>query len=384
MVREGVRPLGCVDVGVTDAVGMVLAEDVLSDIDMPPFDKSFRDGYAVRAVDIAEAPARLRIIGEVRAGGAFDGEVGPGEAVLIMTGAPIPKGADTVVMVEDTERISDGEVRIGIGMRPGSFIGLMGSDIAKGTKVLEKGRPIRHAEVAVLAACGRACVRVYKKPAVAVIVTGDELVSMEEVPQGSEIRDCNGPLLETMLTGDGFEVKNLGVVCDRPDLLKSSIEKGLGYDILLLSGGVSAGEYDYVPEILESLGVERVFHKVGQKPGKPLYFGRLGERAIFGMPGNPVSTFYCYKVFVRCALLRMMGYKVGGFKTEKGRLVGALADKSRRKAFIPVFVSDAGVRPVGWRGSADVFSLAESNAFAILPPEVTRLEAGAEVEFFRW
>lgn len=387
LVRANVVPLNAVEVGLAESCGMVLAEDVSSDIDMPPFDKSFRDGYAVRASDIGSVPAILKVVGESKAGRAFPGRLEPGQAVHIMTGASVPEGADLVVMVEETEMISEDDVRINAGPKRGSFIGKKGDDVKKDAKVLEKGRPIREAELAVLATVGKARVKVFRRPSVAVIVTGDELVGVGEMPEKWQIRDCNGPLLVTMLRGEGFEVEDLGVVADQRGALKRAVQRGLKSDVLLLSGGVSAGKYDFVPEILESLGVRKVFHKARMKPGKPIYFGKLSERIIFGMPGNPVSAFLSYKIFVRPALNIMMGMDRGGFKTEKG-VVNRPIKRGRRKTFLPTFASgDNGrwfLEPAGWRGSADIFALARSNAFAIIEAGEGMVEAGTAVEFFMW
>jgi len=386
-VREYTPKLETGDVALENSLGAVLAADVCSDIDMPPFDKSFRDGYAVRSSDIASIPAILDVIGESKAGKPYDASLGKGQAVATMTGAPVPLGADAIVMIEDTERLFDGGVRVHSNSGVTQYMCRRGDDVAKGSIVLAKGTVVREAEVGVLATVGRARVHVFRCPTVAIIVTGDELVSCDQVPGEWGIRDCNGPLLTSLLKKDGYSVTNLGIVADDRESLKQAIEEGLESDVVLLSGGVSAGKYDFVPEMLESLGVEKIFHKARMKPGKPLYFGRKGDRLCFGMPGNPVSTFFCYNAFVRRALAQMKGLDFPELDIRDAVTQVALR-RGRRKTFLPVCVNESNgsceMNTVDWHGSADIFALSRSNALAVIDIGEGEISAGTSVPFFYW
>ena len=311
IVLRTVSRMPIVEAPLSDALGLVLAEDVAADADTPPFDKSAMDGFAVRFADLAELPATLEVVETIPAGRMPQCEVGAGQASRIMTGAPIPGGADTVVMVEHTEAVdSDGgveRVRIDRAPKQGANICRRGEDIRCGTPALLAGTCIRPAEVALLAALGAARPKVYRRPTVAVLATGDELVEADKPIDGARIRNSNSPALHARLSQLGVPVRVLGIACDVADELKQSILEGLKSDVLMISGGVSMGSFDLIPGVLVECGVELLFEKVAVKPGKPTVFGRHSSGYVFGLPGNPVSTLVIAELFAIPALKQMMG-----------------------------------------------------------------------------
>jgi molybdopterin molybdotransferase len=289
VLREA-RPLPAEEVSLEDTAGRVLAEDVRSDLEMPPFDRAAMDGFAVRAADVASAPATLEIVGEVPAGAWPDREVGPGEAVRIMTGAPVPPGADAVQQVEKTRPADEFRVTILEGVAAGANVAPRASEVKLGDVLLETGRVLDPAAVAVLAAAGCARVRVARRPSVAVLVTGDELVEVAATPGPGQIRNSNGPAVAAQAREAGAAVRLLGVAPDELQALRSALESGADADMLVISGGVSAGDFDLVEPALEELGYSFLFTKVAVKPGAPLVLGRRGSQLVFGLPGNPVSA----------------------------------------------------------------------------------------------
>jgi len=372
------------EVALEDALGRVLAEDVHSDADMPPFDRAAMDGYAVRATDVATAPAVLDVIGEVPAGTWPELEVGPGEAVRIMTGAPVPTGATAVQQVERTRAADEFRVTILESVAHGAHVAPRGSEVGAGDLVLERGRRVDPATVAVLASVGRARVRVARRPVVALLVTGDEIVEVAAVPGPGQIRNSNGPAVAAQALQAGAEVRLLGVAGDDLVALRSALEGGRGADVLLVSGGVSAGDYDLVEPALEELGFSFLFTKVAVKPGAPLVFGKRGTTLAFGLPGNPVSAQVTFELFVRAALLRMQG--VGGVSPPRVEveLLGPLKNRSGRKAHVPARVRfEAGrlvAHPVRSMGSGDLVAHAKANALVALDAERTQAEAGEAAE----
>ena len=308
-----------VDGSLGEALGLVLAADVASDVDSPPHDKSVVDGYAVIAAEVADRPAVLDVLEEVTAGQVPTHPVRPGTAVRIMTGAPLPSGADAVVMVEQTEQIDSPErgaaalARVRLASQrvtPGQNIMRRATSIARGDVVLRAGARIGAAEVGVLAEVGCVRPRVVPRASVAVLSTGNELVDASHKPAAGQIRNSNGPMLLAAVAAAGARAVDLGVARDEAGDLSERIERGLKADVLVICGGVSAGVLDLVPQTLERAGVERVFHKVNIKPGKPLWFGVHGTppaRLVFGLPGNPVSSLVCFELFVRPAIGRLAG-----------------------------------------------------------------------------
>ncbi|MBI2150752.1 MAG: molybdopterin molybdotransferase MoeA, partial [Acidobacteria bacterium] len=276
------------------AAGRILREDVFSDSDSPPFDKSIRDGFAVRFEDVAEIPAVLTVIGESRAGAGADAAVERGQCCEIMTGAPLPPGADSVVMVENTERVSASAVHILKSARENEGVLRRAAEARKGDKVLQTGRRIGLADLGLLAGTGKSAVVVSKKPRVAVIATGDELVEVRETPKSGQIRNSNSYTICAQAVEAGSEPLMLGIGRDNLEDLRIKIRQGLEYDVLIVSGGVSMGKYDLVENVFAEFGVEVLFDKIAMKPGKPTVFGHRGQTYVFGLPGNPVSTIVSF------------------------------------------------------------------------------------------
>ncbi len=366
-----------------EAAGRILAEDVAADRDYPPFHRSTRDGYAVRAEDVAAPPVELRCRGEIAAGGHFDGAVGEHECVSIMTGAPVPQGADAVVMVEYTESHGD-TVNIQRSVRPGENVVPQASEARAGASVLPRGRRLGAGELGLLATVGKSRVEVYARPVVAILPTGDEVVPVEHQPEWFQIRNSNAVALSAQVAAAGGVPCRLSIAPDRPEALRSLIQDGLQADLLLLSGGVSAGKYDFVEQVLAELGAEFYFQSVALRPGKPLVFGRAQGKFFFGLPGNPVSTFVTFALFGRPAVAALGG---GDFESPtflRARLSGPLKPPHGLTAFVPAQVtSSAGepvVSPVGWQGSGDLVGVAAANGFIVTQPEQSNLAPGDWVD----
>jgi molybdopterin molybdotransferase len=369
------------EVTITDCLGRVLAEDVLSDVDMPPFDRSAMDGYAVRAADVAQAPVTLPVVGLIRAGQFPEQALQPGEAIQVMTGAPVPSGATAVQPVERTRPIEGGRrVEILATVETGANIARQGSEIQAGDRVLEAGATIDPAAVAVLAAVGRGRVRVGRRPTVSVLVTGDELVDVWDRPGRGQIRNSNGYAVAAQARWAGGDVRALGVVGDDADRIAEAVRVGLQSDALVVSGGVSEGVFDLVEGVLSRFDVGILFDKVAIKPGAPLVFGRRGDTLVFGLPGNPVSAQVTFDLFVRAALLRMQGARVVSRPAVEVELLAPARNKSGRRAHLPArarFEDGRLVaRPLPSMGSADVVAHARANALVVLEAERTAAEAG--------
>jgi molybdopterin molybdotransferase len=362
------------------AVGRILAEDVRSDVEMPPFDRAAMDGYAVRAGDVAAAPVTLRVVGQVRAGQWPGREVGAGEAIQIMTGAPVPPGATAVQPVEKTRALAEGRVEILSPVEAGAHIAPRGSEGRIGDEVLRRGDTVDPAAVAVLAAVGKARVRVGRRPRVAVLVTGDELVDVWDTPTRGRIRNSNGHAVVAQARWAGADVRSLGVVPDEAERIAEAVRAGFDSDVLIVSGGVSEGAYDLVEDVLSRFDVGLLFTRVAIKPGAPLVFGRRGDRLVFGLPGNPVSAQVTFDVFVRAALLRMQGARVFSRPTVEVELLEAVRNKSGRKAHLPARIRFEGgrfvARPLTSMGSADIVAHARANALVVLEATRVRAEAG--------
>ena len=370
------------------ALGRVLAEDVVAGLDMPPFDKALMDGYAVRSADLVDGSAVLRVVEEITAGRTPSRPVGAGQASRIMTGAPLPAGADAVVPVERS-RLLDGERAQLEGQAAfGDNILRRGREMREGEVVLRAGAVLRPQELGMLATLGRHHARLVPPPRVAVLATGDELAEPGCVLGPGQIRNSNAPMLLAQAARAGAVPRYLGIGRDRADSLRPLIQEGLeSADVLVLSGGVSAGKLDLVPEVLQELGVAPHFHKVHLKPGKPLFFGTRphdrAERLVFGLPGNPVSSLVCFEVFIRPALLRLAGQDDPA--PLRARLTEDFPCRSDRPTYHParLHVDEQGwhVRPVPWFGSADLRSFLDADALLVLPPgeHVHRAGQGFEV-----
>lgn len=369
------------EVTLTESLGRVLAEDVRSDVDMPPFDRSAMDGFAVRAADAAQAAAVLEVVGQIRAGQYPDRVLEPGQAVQVMTGAPVPLGATAVQPVEKT-RILDGGRRVEIlsSVEPGAHIARQGSEVRAGDLVLARGDSIDPAMVAVLAAVGRGRLRVTRRPTVSVLVTGDELVDVWDTPTRGRIRNSNSYAVMAQARWAGADTISLGVVPDVAERIAEAVHEGFRSDVLVISGGVSEGVFDLVEEVLARFDVGILFSKVAIKPGQPLVFGRRGDKLVFGLPGNPVSAQVTFDVFVRAALLRMQGARAVSRPLVEAELLDPVRNSSGRKAHLPARLRFEGGRLVARvlrsMGSADIVAHARANALIVLEASRTRAEAG--------
>ncbi len=371
-------------VPLTQSYRRVLAEAIVLDQDQPPFDRAMRDGFALRTEDLVELPVDLKCVGEARAGDWPTRVVTHAETMQIMTGAPVPAGADSVVMIENTEPIGDERVRILKRVRRGENISPRGSEKSRGETLARPGTLISSFELAGLAAVGKSTVKVHRRPIVSVVPTGDELTEVDQQPLPGRIRNTNSYSLLAQILNSGAEPELLAVARDSEPDLRSRIEQGLKNRVLVISGGVSAGKYDLVEKVLLDHGAQIHFESVSIRPGKPAVFATLGETFIFGLPGNPVSTFVTFEVFVRPLLNCLQGLQPGPLPIVHGVLLEAVADKSGRTSFLPAILTSCHERlevlPVEWKGSADIFSLSGVNSFLIVPQASTRLERGSKVE----
>ncbi len=382
-------------VPLAQSAGLVLAQDLVADRDFPPFDKSQMDGYAVRAGDVRDGVS-LRITGEVAAGSAATVAVGVGEAIAIMTGAPMPPGADSVSPVEDVVVAGD-RLKISAKATPGRYIARRGSDCAAGAVVLSKGVRLGPAQLAVAAAVGAMDIRVFERPRVAILSTGDEIVPIDQTPGPSQIRNSNSPMLAALLTRLGCVVTDLGHVRDDPALIRAAILRSNGQDALFITGGMSMGRYDYVPQILKELNYSLAITKLRIKPGKPFVFGFRSQGSgisaeaqseprtpnpepfVFGLPGNPVSAFVCTLRLASRLLARMSGEAVKD-RLGTARLALPLPANGPREFYQPAEWAGQAVRPMNWKGSADIFTLARADVLIVRPENQPSLPAGAEVQ----
>ena len=384
-------------VRLADALDLVLAEDVASDVDSPPHDKAIVDGYAVRAADVDQTPAELAVVEEVTAGAVPTRPVGPGQASRVMTGAPVPSGADAMIMIEQTETATVAADGLGsVRLAPqhvaaGQNIMRRASSVRRGEIVLKKGHTIRHVEVGALAEAGRSKVAVFPRPTVAVLPTGNELVAIDAQPGPGQIRNSNGPMLLAAAQRAGAMPIDLGIGRDDAAQLAQLARSGLEADILVISGGVSAGVLDLVPAVLTELGVEQVFHKLRLKPGKPLWFGRLahvhGDRLVFGLPGNPVSSLVCFELFVRPAIQRLAGRSGTGLARTRLPLAIDHQHRGDRPTYHPARITENGgaaaVEPLVWQGSGDLRALVAATALIHFPAGDRLFRAGEVLETLR-
>jgi len=359
------------------AAGRVLAEEIRADRDFPAVARSVRDGFAVRTQDV---PGTLRIIGEVRAGDRFAGVVGAQEAVEIMTGAPVPRGADAVVMVEYTTRGADGTVSTDRGAGVGQFVNPQGSEARAGETLLTPGKRLGFADIAVLATVGKNTVAVCPKPRVALLATGDEIVPVTQTPREHQIRNSNVYSLAAQVTRAGGVPVILPVARDELDDTLGLVERGLQVDLLLISGGVSAGKYDVVERALAETGAEFFFDRVLIQPGQPLVFGRSRDRFFFGLPGNPASTMVTFELFARAALELLAGQAHSELPLFWARLTRDFRHKTGLTRFLPAMLAWSGadpqLTPMGWSGSSDVAALARANAFLVADADRAEWSAG--------
>jgi molybdopterin molybdotransferase len=381
-----IRPLPVVTMPLGDALFRTLARPVVCDIDYPPFDRSVMDGYAVRASDVARAPLNLTIIGRVAAGTESTEGLRAGTAMYVGTGAPIPTGADAVVRVEQTEIAADGrEVRIRSSVLPGQFITPKASYARAGQIVLKAGQGLTPLEIAVAAAAGAATVTVYRRPTVAILSTGDELVDIGTVPKGAQIRNSNAVLLNAAVRAAHAEPLMLGTAKDDPAVIRAGIEAGLSADQLCITGGVSVGERDFVPRVLREMGAEFHIEKIKIKPGRPILFAGFPRGPlVFALPGNPVSAFVGFELLVRPALAALEGRPGRIPRPFPAVLRGSLPAAADRRTFWPAHatVQDDGqwcAEALPWGGSGDPFGMAGANALLTQPPHSPALQSGGSV-----
>jgi len=402
----------------------VLAERIVADRDFPPFDRATRDGYAVRAADLAEVPARLEVVGEVKAGDWPEPgvcSVGRGQAVGIMTGAPLPAGSDAVVMVEDTSVAECSHPNVaknatlGWGTLTGKFVEIQrgvsrgenfvprGAEARAGQLLLDRGRRLDHAAIAIAASVGKSRVQVFRKPRVAVLSTGDEVVEIGATPGPAQIRNSNSYSLAAQVQNAGGEAVRLGIAPDERGRLRALIEEGLECDLLLLTGGVSMGKYDLVEQVLGELKAEVYFTGAEIQPGRPVVFGSCGadtaaradsglagntrtgvsaphEKYFFGLPGNPVSTMVTFELFAQPMIEALAGMTPQRLIFLRARLKSEIRTKTGLKRFLPAVLlgefENAEVELARWQGSGDIAALARANCYVVVPPDRERIEAG--------
>ena len=362
-----------------EAAGRVLAEPVKADRDYPPFNRSTRDGYAVLASDVADPPARLRLLGETRAGEPSRFRIQSGEAVHIMTGAPGPEGADAVVMQEYSQQEAD-QVILESGVPSGKNLIFKGAEVRAGSVVFEPGTALGYPEVALLGSVGKSEVRVYRKPRVAILSTGDEVLDIEATPEPFQIRNSNAYSLAVQVQRQGGAPEILPIAPDQLDRTRELVEQGLAADLLLISGGASAGKYDYVERVLGELGAEFFFTRVAIQPGKPLVFGCVGGKPVFGLPGNPISTIVTFEVFARVALHHLAGRRCSPLPFTHARLGEEFKHKPVLTRFLPATIqgdyADITVNPLKWQGSGDLAAFARADCFLVATPDRSSWKAG--------
>lgn len=385
-----------------ESLGLVLADDIVSDLDSPPFDKALMDGFAVRSSDVVGGTATLTLIEEVTAGQVAEKTAASGEAIQIMTGAPIPNGTDAVVRVEDTQLTdgTEGEKLVRINTAPisaGTNMLKRGTSMKRGDRVLPAGRLLRPQELGALAEMGQHTLAVRRRPRVGVLATGDELVAVGAMPGPGQIRNSNETMLIAQIDRAGGIPVALGIARDQRDHLRERIFAGLQCDVLLLSGGVSAGKLDLVPSELEAANVRQVFHKVKVKPGKPIWFGvyeepnatsQSGRCHVFGLPGNPVSSMVCFELFVRTAIRRRLGIEPAVARPVPAKLTVEHTAKGDRPTYFPAQLKSTPtgptVAPVHWHGSSDLRATVEANSMALFPTGDQVFSVGATIDVIPW
>ncbi|MFN2516533.1 MAG: gephyrin-like molybdotransferase Glp [Pyrinomonadaceae bacterium] len=391
IVKKQTKNLETEVVSLAQARGRFLAEDIIADTDLPPFDRSQMDGYALKASDVQTVPAKLRIVGESAAGRGWHKQMKTGEAVRIMTGAPVPVGADSVQQVELTRELNGGgEVEIVEAVPAGRSIVRRAAEIRAGETVLSGGDQITAATVAVLASFGYAQVNVGKRPRVSVMATGTELVAINEKPGMDQIRDSNNFSIGAYAELAGAVMETLPLMGDDPGSLKRQItEAAERSEIVVTSGGVSVGAYDFTKLALKELNAEFFFERVALRPGKPTVFARLQNGTLFfGLPGNPVSVSVTFNLFARTAILAMQGAKESELRQDTALLAKNVKGAKERASYLPAQLStnDDGqllATPLKWGGSSDFVGFVSATALIIVPPDTSAIEAGAKVQVVR-
>jgi len=386
-VLARIAPLDAVEMPLLDALGAVLAEDAVADRDVPPFRNSAMDGYAVRGADVSRAGTRLEVIGAVAAGAMPKGTVGRGQAMRIMTGAPMPDGADTVVRVEDTDNGSQ-MVAIRKATSIGTAVRQAGEDLRSGETILRKGTLLRPADIGVLASIGRAKVLAVRRPNVAVLSTGDELVDVGDVPGPGQIRDANRYSISAAVRATGCAAFELGIARDEASDLRHALGNAAFGDVVVTSGGVSVGDHDHVKPVVDAMG-SMDFWSIAIRPGRPLAFGELrtkrGAVPIFGLPGNPVSSLLTFELFVRPALLKLAGHARLFRPRAKAKLLDRIEKPTGLRMFARgVYDAEAGtVRSTGPQGSGILRSMSLANCLIDIPEAPPAAEPGETVTVVR-
>lgn len=374
-------------VSVADALGRVLAADVVARVTQPPADVSAMDGYAVRAADVADVPATLRQIGVAPAGGAFAGQVGPGEAVRIFTGGPVPDGADTIVIQEDVDADGD-NVLVREGAPAGRYVRKQGLDFSAGEVGLEAGRRLSPPDIGLAAAMNVPWLEVRRRPRVALLATGDEIVRPGEAIGPNQIVSSNSLAMAALVRRCGGEPVDLGIARDNEASLKALAAGAQGADMLVTLGGASVGEHDLVRKVLGDQGLDLAFWRIAMRPGKPLMFGRLGGTVMMGMPGNPVSSLVCGMIFLRPAIDRMLGRPAGPAERESARLGRDLAENDRREDYLRAVLGrnddgDLTATPFDVQDSSMLSRLSKADCLIVRPPHAPAANTGDRVEIIR-
>jgi molybdopterin molybdotransferase len=377
IVLDAARPLGSEQVDLADAMNRVLAEDVASDIDMPPFDKSQMDGYACRRADLT---AKLEVIETIQAGAVPAKRIGPGQCAKIMTGAAIPHGADCVIIVEHTQSVGKDRIRF-TGEQTPDHICRKAEDVKAGRVVLERGTLLGPQHIAVLASVGQVEPLVVVRPKVAIVTGGDELVAPQSRPGPSQIRNSNGPQLTAQLMALGVTPQDYGTVRDTTSDIERVLQAAMAEnDVILISGGVSVGDFDLVPQVLRQNKVRLLFDKIAVKPGKPTVFGLSEQAYCFGLPGNPVSTFVIFELLVRPFLYKLMGYDYSPVYVRMRLDESIVRKDTERQSWIPVrLMSEDAVRAVEYHGSAHILALCLAYGLICMDVGVARIEEGSSV-----
>jgi molybdopterin molybdotransferase len=386
LVLDGLAPLGPEPVPLADAAGRVAAEPAASVVDLPPFDRSAMDGYAVRAADTAPG-VPLRLAGGVAAGEVATAELEPGTAARVSTGAAIPPGADAVLQSELASE-GDGAVVPARALAPGTHVRFRGEDLRAGSVLAASGDVLTLPRISALASAGVGEVAVHRRPRLHLIVTGSELLPIGAPPEPGRIHESNGLMVGLLAARAGAQVIDQGVIGDDRDATRAAVGEGLEGDVLVVSGGVSVGPHDHVKPAFEDCGVDEVFWRVRIKPGKPLWFGRRGETLVFGLPGNPLSTIVCFSVFIAPALRRLAGERDARPRYEAGRLTAPARASDGRTEFLTAALRPGAdgvleATPTERQGSHMTGALGESDGFAIAPDEAGELPAGAPVDVLR-
>ncbi|MDI7261674.1 MAG: molybdopterin molybdotransferase MoeA [Thermodesulfobacteriota bacterium] len=386
-ILSNIQPLGSEKVSILEALGRIITEDIYAPRAIPPLDNSAMDGYALKSEDIQKTsldhPIRLEVIEDLPAGFISKKILQRGQAIRIMTGAPIPGGADTVIPVEDTKR-GDGFVLILNTGSPGENIRKAGEDVRKGDRVISSGDFIRPAEIGMIASMERSFISVYQRPLVAILCTGEELVDVDGELDEGKIISSNSYTLAAQVKDCGAIPVQLGIAKDKKEDIGEKLRQGLRADVIISSAGVSVGDYDFVKDVLNDLGMEMVFWKVAMQPGRPLAFGTIGGKPVFGLPGNPVSSMVSFEQFVRPSLLKMMGHRQLFRPVIEAILKEEIQKRKGRRQFVRASVSlkenQYIVTTTGEQGSGILRSMVKANGLIIIPEDQEIVRAGEKVK----